>query len=483
MPVAHGVGQLVQTLGLFQQAGDAGGVSALLAGSSYAAHKGIHFVVELFQIIPRFLAQGLALLVQARAVDAEGLQTVGNAFQLIGHADQAIGAGRLPLGHGIRQHRGDEVDHLLFDVVGDVFQVIDAVEGCLVVLLADGVVAGQVEHLAGDLDHVVHFQIGLLQRHFRRHGHACPQILELVHFLFALAGHHPDHELHQIVDQRYPQQHVQHVEHGVGHGDVEGDVRAATLSIEGVGRVGDQPLNEGDVEGEHRHKDDGTQNIEHRVGTGSTHGRGVRTDGSQLCRDGGADVLADDQRHRGIEVDDARGGQRDRDAQHRRAALDDDGQNTADHHTRQQAAQGARIEQVHVGDETGVVTQRGKGAAHELQTGEHKAQRHERLADGTGAHTLAGHHGVDAHAHQQKAVLAHLDRQNPARDGGADIGPENDANGLLQFHQAGIDQADGHHRGNAAGLHHGRDAEACQDSQYAIAGESSENALEGFGAA
>ena len=310
----------------------------------------------------------------------------------------------------VRQQGRHEVDHLFFDVVRDVFQVIDAVEHLLVMGVLGDVFLGQIEHLANDLDQVVHFELRLLQGHFRGHGGTIAQILELVHFLLATAGHQPGHELHQIVHQRNPQQHVQHVEHGMGHRDMPGDIGTPTVSVQRICRVGHQPFDEIDIEGEHGHENHGAEQIEDRVGAGRAHGGGVGADGGELSRDGGPHVLADDQGNRRVEINHAGGCQGDGDPQHRGTALDDDRQETADRHAGKQAAERLGVKQVQIGNEIGVGAQRRKRPAHEFQTGENQTQCNQGLTDGAGPGGLACHHGVDAQTNQQQAVLAHLDR-------------------------------------------------------------------------
>src|SRR5690606_10140853 len=122
-----------------------------------------------------------------------------------------------------------------------------------------------------------------------------------------------------------------------GDGDMPGNVRTAAVLAHRIGWIGHQPVDEDYVVLEHHHEDDSTEDIEDGMRTSCPHRGSIGTDDSQLCRDGGADVLTDDQSHRGIEVDDPGGGQCNGDAKHGRTALDDDGQQTADGNTAEQA--------------------------------------------------------------------------------------------------------------------------------------------------
>ena len=61
------------------------------------------------------------------------------------------------------------------------------------------------------------------------------------------------------------------------------------------------------------------------------------------------------------------------------------------------------------------------------------------------------------HTQDREPVFNNVQRDNPGRDGRADIRTENDADSLSQRHHAGIDEADKHDRRNGAGLDQRRD--------------------------
>jgi hypothetical protein len=306
------------------------------------------------------------------------------------------------------------------------------------------------------------------------------QIAQLVDFLLSLLGYQPDHEAGQPADQGNPEQHVGHVEHGMSDGDMPGDVRTAAIRYRGVRLSTDDPVNEIHVRLENEDDQYSAENIEDGVGTRGTYRRGIGTYGRQLRCDRRTDVFPDDQRHRCIEVDDTGGGQRHRYTQHGRAALDDNSQETGEYDTGQQAGQRLGVEQIEVGNEILIIAQRLERAAHELQAGENQAQRHQRLAQGIDPLALRDQHRIHAQPYQQQPVLAHLDGDDPSGHGGTDVGTQHDPDGLLELHQARIDQTDGHDGGNRAGLDKNCDADTGEYGQHPVPRQGGQDATNRF---
>ena len=89
----------------------------------------------------------------------------------------------------------------------------------------------------------------------------------------------------------------------------------------------------------------------------------------------------------------------------------------------------------------------------------------ERCFPGVGADQLQAHangqhrqrdgFNVEAKTHQA---------DQPAGHGGADVGADNDANGLPEGEQAGIDETDGGDGDRAGGLHQSGDQQPCQQA-------------------
>ena len=85
------------------------------------------------------------------------------------------------------------------------------------------------------------------------------------------------------------------------------------------------------------------------------------------------------------------------------------------------------------------------------------------------------HEACEEEAHQ---VVRQVEGNQLGRHGGADVGAHDDAEGLLQRHEPGIDEAHGHDRRGAARLQDRRDDQAGQDADGGDARQGLEDLLE-----
>ena len=85
-----------------------------------------------------------------------------------------------------------------------------------------------------------------------------------------------------------------------------------------------------------------------------------------------------------------------------------------------------------------------------------------------------GHQGRQSGSAQQSHPAAAgevAEAQHPAGNAGTQDGAQHDADGLIDLHHAGVDEAHHHHRGGGGGLDHRRDAGPQQDPLDGRAGE------------
>ena len=175
-------------------------------------------------------------------------------------------------------------------------------------------------------------------------------------------------------------------------------------------------------------------------------------------------------------------------------AVDTDGcrrglQNSRQHRARNDAEN--RIfeaeEQIH---EPRLVGQRGHGMGHRVHAGHQNREAQQDFTDAALA-VLADHIQPDAdeaedraprgrvhHLGEEAVALQAGQREQPAGDSRTDVCAHNDADGLMQLHQAGVDEADGHNGGGTAGLNDGSDGHAEQQTADGAAGHGGQNALQ-----
>ena len=232
-------------------------------------------------------------------------------------------------------------------------------------------------------------------------------------------------------------------------------------------------------------EDDGADDVEIEMNEGGALGIFVRAGRGDQRRNGGADVLAHDDGHGGGIGDSPRAGECLQDADGRRRRLQHSGQ----HRTGDNAQDGVgkAEEEVH---EPGLVRQGGHSRGHGVHTGHQDGEAQQDLADAALAvltdhiqpdtdETENGAPGVGVeHLGQEAVALKTRQREQPAGDGGAHVGAHDNADGLVQFHQTGVDEADRHNGGGAAGLNNGGDRHAQQQRPDGAGSHGGEDALQ-----
>ena len=131
---------------------------------------------------------------------------------------------------------------------------------------------------------------------------------------------------------------------------------------------------------------------------------------------------------------------------------------------------------------------------HSIGHGGHTGHQHSK-ADQNGANTLAlfafAHVQKDADKSQHRAEgggLEHIDQeavalqagkaQDPAGDRGAHIAAHDNADGLMQLHDAAVDKADHHDRGSAGTLDHSGDAQAKEKAFKGVVSQLAQDLLQ-----
>src|SRR5699024_1407542 len=265
------------------------------------------------------------------------------------------------------------------------------------------------------------------------------------------------------------------VEHRVDHCDAPG---------------GDHVVDESEVEHrvqavetdqEHRYADDVEVEVDHggppRVFVGPH--RGDQGGGA------GADVLAHDDGDGAAVGDGAGGAQGLQDAHAGAGALD----HRRDQGPHQHAQDGVGEADEQLG-EPGLVLQGGDGVGHGGHAG-HQDGKADQDASGALFLFAAEHEQQNPDKGQQRAEgggLEQLDQeavalqagqaQDPAGDGGAHVAAHDDADGLVQLHDAAVDKAHHHHRGGAGALDHGGDGKPQQKPFEGVFGQAGKDLLQ-----
>ena len=238
-----------------------------------------------------------------------------------------------------------------------------------------------------------------------------------------------------------------------GVDDVEDGVRVRNLASHVGGGAEDQ----GSVERQKEEEKDDAQEVEEHVGCRRLLGGAVRPDGRQNGRDGGADVVAQDDGDGRVDADEPLGSHGHGQTDGGGAGLDDHGdERTCGHAQNRVAAEGQ--------EQVSSRRHEGGGGLHRLHPHEEEPQADDAVAE------VAQFFGSseDGHRHAggdegQRHVLD-AEGDDLGGDRRPDVGPHDDADGLLQGHQTCVDETDGHHRGSAAALDQDRDEDADEDS-------------------
>ena len=106
-----------------------------------------------------------------------------------------------------------------------------------------------------------------------------------------------------------------------------------------------------------------------------------------------------------------------------------------------------------------------------MQALEQQTEAQNHLTDVLGLLFLGIEHQERADKNTEGGNSGHVQRDEDAGDGGADIGAEDDAGSLGQVHDSGIDKAHDHHRGGRGRLNHHRDKYTQQEAQEPVPGQ------------
>ena len=210
------------------------------------------------------------------------------------------------------------------------------------------------------------------------------------------------------------------------------------------------------------------------------------TDGGQQRRDAGADVLTEDDRERHIERDAARQCEGLQDTEGRRGALDDRGDDGTDEERDDRVIehQDDLFELRHIGE-------RLDGIAHEVHAEHQNGKADADRADVLLLVALDEHDQNDANQRNDRGEVGRLQELNeyiftrnaghtedPGGRCGANIRAHDDADGLAEAHDAGVNETDEHDRHGRGGLDRDRDAHAEQQRLEAVGGHGAEHGLE-----
>ncbi len=233
-------------------------------------------------------------------------------------------------------------------------------------------------------------------------------------------------------------------------------------------------------------QEQGADGIEHQVQNGGPAGVFGGTYGGQQGGDGGTDILAHDDGDSCTVADSAGGGQGLQNTDRCGGGLN----NTGQHSAGQDTQDGVGEHQEHVRKPGGVL-QILDGTGHGVHT-EH--QNGEAQENGANILLLAimgehleedtnegqdGRKGGGLEKLQEQAVTFDAAQgQDPGGDGGTDVGAHDDADGLGQIHQAGVNEADDHNGGGGGGLDHSGDRQTCQEAQQAVGGQLAQQAAQ-----
>ena len=287
-------------------------------------------------------------------------------------------------------------------------------------------------------------------------------LLHLVLALYERIGQADD-----LVHERVEHDDLEHLKQEVCEGDV---------SAEGAGIVtgtGDRPDDHLDLRGEEQQQDKhqyGAEDIEQKMDEGAAlrvllaRNRGENR--ARAC----ADVAAQDDEHADPEVDEALCAHDDEDRDGDGRGLhdrgDDEAHEDAEHRVRER---GQEL------DDGRDVTECAHRSGHRGDADEEEAEAH---------HDFAGffHHLVrdEVHHHGTREYEDRGDRgkaegHEERGDGGTDVCAEDDAAGVVQCHQAGVYEGDGHDGSGAGGLDHGGEEQSDQKAGQAVAGEGFED--------
>ena len=274
-----------------------------------------------------------------------------------------------------------------------------------------------------------------------------------------------------------PFQNIRKGEQDEGSRDVEGRVHDGNAPC-GDGLIDKVEVHHSVQAVETGQKDHDADDVEVEMDHGGAAGVLVRAHRGEQRRHTGADVLAHDDGDGAAVGDDTGGAQGLQDADAGTGALDD----ASDQCTHQNAEDGVGEADKEVGEPC-LALQRLDGIGHGGHAGHQDGKADEDGADALFLLALA-HIEQDADEGEERAEgggLEHLDpdavalqageAQQPAGDSGTHIAAHDDADGLMQLHDAAVDEADHHDGGGAGALDDGGHAETEEETFDGIVGQ------------
>ena len=215
---------------------------------------------------------------------------------------------------------------------------------------------------------------------------------------------------------------------------------------------------------------------------GQGHALGVAglADGGEKRRDGGAQIVAEQDGNGALQADDAgsidarRGGE---------VLQHGDGGAGALHHERHEGAhQNAEYRHArHLGNqvgEHGVLGQRLHDSAHGVDAEEQKPEAEDGGADVLHLSLLGELHDKEAHKHDAEHVIGQLEGDDLRCDGGADVRAHDHRDRLPQAQKPGVDKTDHHDGGGAGALDDGRYAQTQKETFERAVGQLAQDLLQ-----
>ena len=412
-----------------------------------------HIAVDLLQLRQGGFGIHQILFGAALVHMEQMLGVVADPLQVAEGLEDAVDIGGVLLGQllDVELHQivadgiGEEVDDGF--VVGDGLGVQD--------LVFEDALHGQVDILGHQPGHPVNLGADL------QHGDAGVahqvdvDVLQSGGVLVLLLGNQlvgqPDHQLRG--GQQQGGGH--HLEDDVDHGDLERGTGHQALNELGIGQQ--------QRDGGH---DDGAHHVVDQVDHGGPLGVVPGAHGGQNGGHGGADVDARHQERGKVQRHQSLHGQR--------LENTDGGGGTLDHGAQQRAHQNAQNGVLGVHDELlepDHILQRLHGAGHGVQALEQQTEAQDDLADVLILGLLGIEHQEGADEHAERRNAGDIQSNQDGGDGGTDVGAEDDAGGLGQVHNAGVDEAHNHDGGGGGGLNDHGNQRAQQEAQDGVAGQ------------
>ena len=381
------------------------------------------------------------------------LGIVADSFQIGKGLEHPVHILGIPVRHFPYIELHQEIADGIRQIVDDGFVILNLLR--VGHLTAEQRLHGQLKVGADQAGHPLHLIADLQQGDAGRAHQVHVDEFQTAGILVLLLGHHQVGELYHLIGQGQQHRGGNHLEDDVHQGDLEHGIRNQPLNKLGIGqRQGDNG---------HNHR---AHQVVDQVDHGCPLGIVPGVHGSQNGGHGRADVDAADQEGGKVQRHQALHGQCLQNTNRRGGGLDYGAEGSA-HQQAQQGALGVHNELL----EPDYILQRLHGAAHGVQALEQQAEAQNDLTDVLGLLFLGIEHEERADENTEGGDAGHVQGNQDAGDGGTDVGAEDDAGGLGQVHDSGIDEAHNHHRGGRGRLNHHRNKHAQQETKNPVSGQ------------